>query len=73
MSHLEHIQTKVRENGSYEESWLTLVNAYFRGADCFEQIKAWATKAGLDVSFNERNKTCLFRPTQDQSRADAPE
>jgi hypothetical protein len=61
MSHLSHIIEQVKSSGSYEEPWRALVNAYFRGADCFERIEHWADQNWLTVSFSDERQSCTFR------------
>lgn len=72
MNHLENIVLNVKQYGSHEEEWFALINAYFRGDDCFLKIKQWAAGVGLEVSFDDHRKTCLFYPKQDQAKASPP-
>jgi hypothetical protein len=61
MSHLNHIIQSVQRSGVYEEQWHALINAYFRGNDCFEQIEKWARDNGLSVAFSSESQMCTFR------------
>lgn len=68
MNHLSHIVDQVKASGLYEERWNVLVNTYFRGQDCFEQIEHWASANGLRVSFSNEHRTCTFQAIQDQAK-----
>ena len=65
-NHLDHIIDEVKKHGTYEEPWDTLTNAYFRGDDCFEEIKTWAKSVGLSVTFSNRYQTCTFQEAGEQ-------
>lgn len=60
MNCLTEIIDSVRANGSHEHDWLPLINAYFRGADCFQKIEQWATDNGMKVMFFDNDQVCRF-------------
>jgi hypothetical protein len=49
-----------------------LINAYFRGEDATDKIKAWANSVGLHVSFSDLRQTCTFRAMVAQSTPTPP-
>ena len=52
MSLLDHIVKEANKNPrGAEESWLALMNTYFRGEKPYEQVRNWALKNGLEVTF----------------------
>lgn len=67
MSHLDYIVSEVKAKGKYEESWNILLNAYFRGEDGFEKVRAWASSVGLSVLTDNNYKTFIFREVRGQS------
>lgn len=67
-SHLDEIVDAVEKNGSHCEQWYGLINVYFRGDDCLEQIQAWAARSGLRVTFDSKYQSCTFQKNEHQSR-----
>jgi hypothetical protein len=52
LNHLGHLALEVRTKGELTQSWVVLINVYFRGDDPIGQIKKWAESERLHASFN---------------------
>ena len=65
INHLDEIVAQTKAKGKYEEPWFILDNAFFKGDDCFDQLKQWAVSQGLTVTTDSRLQTYIFRVIRD--------